>query len=292
MRIRGHDELNYADDPFVPVPLPEPVHAKEGTFQLGKAHLWYWDTGGGGEPLVMLHAAAGSGLLWGYQQPAFAQAGYRVIGYSRRGYHGSSPIDESDPGVAVDDLHDLADFLGLDRFHLLGVGAGGAIAGDYAATHAHRLSSLVICGNPGGQNAGPIVELQGRIRPQAWHALPAWARELSPGYCAANPAGQQKWIELNAISLVDSSHHEDLYRTQQKARNRVDAEALRKLSMPVMLMTGTADVYTPPAILRMVVPHIEKCEWLIAAEAGHSICWERPDLFNRVVLDFLGRQRR
>ena len=41
---------------------------------------------GGGQPIVLLHPATGSGLIWAYQQPAFVKAGYRVIAYSRRGY--------------------------------------------------------------------------------------------------------------------------------------------------------------------------------------------------------------
>src|SRR5882672_11542467 len=82
------------------VPLPAPVPAKEALAALPDTRLWYWDTGGDGTPVVLVHPATGSGLIWGYQQPAFAKAGYRVIGYSRRSYYGSDPLPKESPGVA------------------------------------------------------------------------------------------------------------------------------------------------------------------------------------------------
>src|SRR6516164_6051885 len=92
-------------DPLVPVPIPQQVPVTEGIAQLADTRLWFWDTGGTGEPIVLLHPASGSGLIWGYQQPAFAKAGYRVISYSRRGYYGSAPVDRAKPGSGSEDLH-------------------------------------------------------------------------------------------------------------------------------------------------------------------------------------------
>src|SRR5215218_3654543 len=70
--------------PIVVTPIPTQVPAKEGVAEIPDTRLWYWDTGGDGAPIVLLHPATGSGLIWGYQQPVLAKAGYRVIAYSRR----------------------------------------------------------------------------------------------------------------------------------------------------------------------------------------------------------------
>ena len=83
--------LRPAADPYKPVPIPAQVAAKEGLAQLADTRLFYWDTGGDGQPIVLMHPASGSALIWGYQQPVFAKAGYRVIAYSRRGHNGSDP---------------------------------------------------------------------------------------------------------------------------------------------------------------------------------------------------------
>src|SRR6476659_2227405 len=141
-------------DPMGPVPIPEQVPAKEGMAALPDTNLGYWDTGGTGEPVVFLHPASGSALIWGYQQPVFAKAGYRVIAYSRRGYYNSQPIERAHPGTGSQDLHQLADFLGLGKFHLVASAAGGSIASDYAFSHPDRLSSLTISSNQFGVTDG------------------------------------------------------------------------------------------------------------------------------------------
>src|SRR5712671_3578374 len=99
--------------PIVVTPIPAQVPAKEGFADIPDTRLWYWDTGGTGTPIVLLHPATGSGLIWGYQQPVFAKAGYRVIGYSRRGYYNSQPIERAHPGIGSEDLQHLAEFLGI-----------------------------------------------------------------------------------------------------------------------------------------------------------------------------------
>src|SRR5689334_2847076 len=85
-------------DPMVPVALPAQVPARQGMAVLSGTRLGYWDTGGDGAPIVLLHPATGSAMIWGYQQPVFAKAGYRVIAYSRRGHDNSEPVPRENPG--------------------------------------------------------------------------------------------------------------------------------------------------------------------------------------------------
>ena len=59
--------------------------------------------------------------------------------------------------------------------------------------------------------------------------------------------------------------------------------------MPTLLVTGTADLVTPPSIMRMIARHVPNNELVIIPEAGHSPYWEQPEIFNRAVLDFIGR---
>jgi pimeloyl-ACP methyl ester carboxylesterase len=54
-------------------------------------------------------------------------------------------------------------------------------------------------------------------------------------------------------------------------------------------MTGAADLITPPAIMRLVRDAIPGAQMVVAEETGHSLYWERPDLFNSAVLEFLAR---
>jgi pimeloyl-ACP methyl ester carboxylesterase len=73
-------------------------------------------------------------------------------------------------------------------------------------------------------------------------------------------------------------------------RELVITEAtLKRLPLPTLLITGEADLYSPPALIRMVAAQIPNSEVAIVREAGHSSYWEQPEAFNRAALDFLAR---
>jgi pimeloyl-ACP methyl ester carboxylesterase len=270
------------DDPMIPVPIPEQVPAKEGMAELPSTRLGYWDTGGAGEPIVLLHPASGSALIWLYQQPVFARAGYRVIAYSRRNYYNSDLAPADNPGIASEDLQNLIEFLRLEKFHLVSSAAGGSVAADYALSHPERLLSLTVSSNNLAAANGYIAEAAAKIRTKEWDDLPRWFRELGPSYRAANPAGVQKWIELNHKSETGKG-------ARQKLVNVVSPEKLETLRVRTLLMTGAADMFTSPSIMRMIARHVPDNEVVIAPECGHSIYWEQPEFFNRTVLGFIGR---
>src|SRR5712692_8959869 len=163
-----------------PIPIPAQVPAKDGVAQIPDTHLWYWDTGGSGAPIVLLHPATGSALIWDYQQPVLAKAGYRVIAYSRRGYYNSAPFDRNNPGIGSEDLRHLADVLGLGRFHVVASAAGGSIASDFAFSYQDRLLSLTISSNSFGVRDGEIAKAAAFIRPEGWEKMPAEIHELGP----------------------------------------------------------------------------------------------------------------
>jgi pimeloyl-ACP methyl ester carboxylesterase len=273
------------DDPMVPVPIPEQMPAKEGMADLPGARLGYWDTGGAGEPIVLLHPASGSALVWLYQQPVFAKAGYRVIAYSRRNYYNSDLAPDNDPGTASADLQNLAEFLRLDKFHLVSSAAGGSVAADYALSYPQRLLSLTVSSNNLAAANGYIAEAAAKIRIKEWDELPRWFRELGPSYRGANPAGVAKWTELNHISETGKG-------ARQKLANVVTPEKLGTLKVRTLLMTGAADMFTPPSITRLIARHVPDNEVVIVPECGHSPYWEQPDFFNRTVLGFIGRRTR
>jgi pimeloyl-ACP methyl ester carboxylesterase len=271
-----------ARDPSAPLALPEPIQAKDGLAVLPDTRLWYWDTGGDGQAIVLVHPATGSALIWGYQQPVFAKAGYRVIGYSRRSYYNSDPVVADHPGIASEDLDHLADYLGLKKFHLVGSAAGGGIAADYAVSHPDRLLSLVIASNPSGLSKGPIAELYESLRPKEFPGLPPDFRELGPSYRAANPAGAKLWLELEDKAVISRPF-------RQPAANQITEATLNRLQAPTLLISGEADLASPPGLIRKVAAQIPSAELVTIPEAGHSTYWERPDIFNRAVLDFIGR---
>jgi len=272
-------------EPLTALPIPEQMPAQASLAKIPGGKLGYWDTGGSGEPMVLLHPASGSALIWLYQQPVFATAGYRVIAYSRRNYYNSDSAPADNPGSASGDLEELVNLLRLEKFHVVSSAAGGSVAADYALSHPQRLLSLTVSSNNLAAAQGYIADAAARMKLDAWDELPRWYRELGPSYRAINPAGVAKWTEINEVSETGRG-------ARQKLVNVVTPEKLETLRVPTLLMTGSADMFTPPSVQRLIARHISDNELFVAPECGHSIYWERPDLFNRTVLDFIARHGR
>lgn len=276
-----------AEDPgLVPTPMPEQVPAKEGMAQLTDVKLWYWDTGGKGAPIVLFHPFTGSGRVWSYQQPVFAKAGYRVIGYSRRGYQNSETGSKDRPGTASGDLHELLNVLGIDKFHAVASAGGAFVAADYAISHPERLQSLVLACSILGAQGGEFTKMSSGLRVQGFENLPEYFRELSPSYRAADSEGTQRWRELQEASANPGE------RVQQPYANKITLEKLEEFKTPTLLIAGGADLIAPPPIVRLFAKHIPKSELVVLPECGHSAYWERPALFNQAVLNFLRKHKK
>ena len=216
---------------------------------------------------MFLHAGSGSSEMWENQIPAFTALGYRFIAYDRR-----------TEGSPVEDLEALAAHLLLDRFHLVGTAAGGIVAVDYALSHPDKLITLVVANSIVGVQDDDYVELSRRLRPAPeFPALPAEVRELGPSYRAANPEGTKRWTEL--------ARHV----TSLPPKNRITWAALETIKTPTLLLTGDADLYMPPSVLRLFAARFPNCESVVIPECGHSAFWEQPERFNQLILDFVAK---
>ena len=254
-------------------------------------HIYYLYTFGSGPIVVFLHAASGNSSLWEKQISQFNEHGYRIIAYDRVG-HGRSTGSSEPASSETSELEQLLNFLGIDRFHLVGVAAGGGIALQYILGHPQRVLSLVLANSIGNVQDPEYIALGQRLRPPAFHDLPLEIRELGPSYRAACPAGVQRWLDLSKQGQSLQERGATIPSPIVSAsvgtgESHVTFAALETLSIPVLLMTGDADLFTPPSVLRLFKQHIKTAEIAIVPESGHASYWENPEFFNRTVLNFL-----
>lgn len=246
--------------------------------------LWYEDTGGTGEPVVFLHAATGTCESWIHQVPSFSAAGYRCIAYDRRTW-GRSKATESahQPGFAGDDLHELLESLSVERVHLVGTAAGAIPALDYALSHPEQVRSLVAANTIGGVQDKAYLEVQHRLRPPEIQNLPAELREVGPSYRGTDPEGTKRWLEIELASRPYG------IAPVQPLREHITYGRLQTMKVPTLVLSGEADLLSPPALMRMLAAHIPTSRFVSLPEVGHAGFWERPQVWNGLVLEFIGR---
>ena len=269
---------------WLPVPIPAQAPVGEGLVEVPGSRLYYWDTGGCGHPVILLHAGTQSAAGWPYQQPVLAQAGYRVIAYSRRGYYRSDAGDPDNPGVGAEDLHHLIEHLKLSTVDLVAAAQGGFFALDYVLAYPSRVRSIAVVSSLMGISEADYQAVNARLRPEFFATLPHDFQELSPSYRAGNPEGLAAWHALDMQAMPGK-------RVTPRRTQPLTWARLESIEHPTLLLTGDSDLYTPPSLLRMQARHMPHAEVHVVAEAGHSPYWEQPVAFNAILLAFLARQK-
>jgi pimeloyl-ACP methyl ester carboxylesterase len=267
-------------------PIPEWAPYREGVAHVNGIDLYYRDSGGRGHPLVLLHPATGSALIWAYQQAPFVAAGYRVITYSRRGHFGSAPCDALDGGCPSQDLSALVNFLAVDTFAILASAAGCAVALDFAIGHSERLSGLILSGGSfGNVDDTDRAQASADLRPSGFDEMPATFRELSPSYRAANVPGAKAWAALEQQAVTGN-------RMGTRSAHRITWETIGLVRAPTLFIAGGADLWSPPPLMRPVAEAILESKMIIMSDVGHSAYWEQPSHFNGIILRFLAEKNR
>ena len=274
--------------PFVAPPLPPPLTAPAAIARLAGVDLWYWDTGGPGPVVVLQHAMTGSGHVWGYQQQVFARAGYRVIGYSRRGYRESSAGDPNKPGTAVEDLRMLLDHLKIERCHVVGTAGGGLVSGGFGLHYPGRTLTITIACSMLTLTEPKVLELLSLRGEPFSGTLPHHFTELSPSYRALCKEGVALWKDLAHKARAEQGN---VLPAQPYGGPETLAD-IGRIGVPTLLIYGDADLGCCPPMGRLFHKAIPNSEFVVFTETGHSAYWERPAEFNAVVLDFMKRRTR
>ena len=165
---------------------------------------------------------------------------------------------------------------------MLGVAGGGFAALDYAAWHPEHVRSLIIGGSTGDINDREIADFIARIEIPEIRKQPAAYLEVAPSYRGGNPDGLARWNEINAHSRQGDA-------PSQPLRTPNTYEKIGTIPAPTLIIAADADLLAPPAMMRLWAPHMKSYEWAMMQDAGHAMAWEQPEVFNKLVLDFLAK---
>ena len=265
-------------------PLPGTSMPLGHTVAVPGAKLFIYDTGGRGVPVVLLHENTGTSVNWENQFGPLVRAGYRVIAFDRRGWGGSVPDASSgpQPGSIAGDLEALAETLKLSKFDLVGVAGGGFAALEYLAWHPERVRGAVIAASTGAITDPEVADFFKRIDVPSLESGPPSVLEVGASYRGGNPQGTERWEAIQAAAQQKGVAAQPLRTPNTYAK-------LATITTPVLVINADADLLAPPGLMRLWAAHLKHHEWAVIDDAGHSVAWEQPAEFNRLVLAFLRR---
>jgi pimeloyl-ACP methyl ester carboxylesterase len=255
--------------------------------------LWR-DVRGEGPPVVLLHAGLADSRLWEPQLRSFPQS-HSVLRVDLPGF-GNSPL-ETNPVSFRGAVRDAMDAEGIDRAALVGVSLGGNTALELALESPERVSALVLVG-PG------LPDHEWSEEVTAFFADEEAALERGD-LDAAVDANLRMWLAGPRRSLDDmdpamrelvGEMQRQVFR-QQKGHDDVRmlrleppaSERLGDVNVPTLVLTGDDDVPDIHGIADRLAAGISGAERATIAGAAHLPSLDRPEEFDRIVLDFLAR---
>jgi pimeloyl-ACP methyl ester carboxylesterase len=253
----------------------------------------YYEVAGEGPAIVFAHGLGGNHLSWWQQMAHFAPR-YTCVTFAHRGFMPSTPVPGTTaPDAYADDLAALVDALGLRDVRLVAQSMGGWTCLEYALRHPANVRALVMASTSGTVD---FRQLDGEAAAGvgAWlERVPAVLADLDArGILAAHgermareqPAAAMLYRHISQLSPAD-------FRAAVRARifqmrTRPPAE-LARLQVPVLFLTGAEDCVFPAAAGPGLAAQAPKGRAVNVERAGHSVYFERPGQFNRIVGEFL-----
>ena len=232
--------------------------------------------------------------------------GYRVIGFAHRGHDGSeAPIDPAHATIqaCARDVIALLDHLGIDRAVVAGLSLGVQISFETYRRYPERILGLMAFTgpyeNPLGTfygltvpdvvwraSMGNLVRYIPRLTNRIWHGifyLPVIhpVATLLRSTAASGPL-MQPFYDHQTIVDVPTGLRLALAAIEHSAR-----DVLPTIGVPVMVVAGGRDTFTPAKLSRVMRDEISDVDFLEVPEGTHTTLLEAPDVVNPRVLSFL-----
>jgi len=255
----------------------------DGTCETKDVRVHYVRTGGGGQPVVLLHGLMGSGLCWSPLARAL-EGEFDVVMPDARGHGGTSAPEF---GYSYDEL--AGDVLGLVRALQLSrpVFIGHSMGGMTAAVAAQRsggnLRGLVLV-DPTFISPNRQQEVwESDVADQHRHALCLSKSELVAEARARHPHRSAEIIDLQVEARLNTC----LSALGVLAPPNPDFRAvIHAIEVPTLLLVGDSPVVSID--LAVELRHINP---LVSVEqipnAGHGLPFDQPEHLGRAVAAFL-----
>ena len=277
---------------------------------------------GAGErmPVAFVNGWTCSDAYWVGIGPGVMNAGHRAVFIDTRG-HGESGLPRS-PGLAAShlrredveprrlafDVIEVLDDAGIDRAVLAGHSMGVQTIVECYRQAPDRVAGLVpIAGtfeNPVKSFADlavldrlyPVAEVLFRVLP--FEALRPFIRRT------ANPNVGHRAVQLLKVggpkvteehlaphmAQIGDVNFSVLFKMMSELRRHQAVDLLPTIDVPVLVLAGRKDLFTPPSVQQTMADLIPGSEIVWFEEAGHMLPIEEPDAIVAALNDFLDRR--
>jgi len=245
---------------------------------------------GKGYPLVLIMGYSATMDMWDPRVLTKLARNYQVIIFDNRGMGSSTASDkEFNIGLFAEDTAGLLGALNIKKANVLGFSMGTNIALEFTLRYPEMVNKLILYAGDcaGKESVQPdeatmkqLIDTSGTpsernkrmiklIFPEKWLKDNPDPRKYVP-----------KLTETTSPRIID--RQTKAMTTWEGCYNR-----LNNLTLPVLLITGTEDVLTPPQNSLILADRIPLTRLVQIKGAGHGLMYQEPEKFSKAILTFL-----
>jgi len=230
---------------------------KAGNYVTANGIKLYYEIYGSGTPLVLLHGNGGS-IAGNKVRIADYRNKYKVIAIDNRAQGKSGDNgQELTYDLMADDINKVLEQIGIDSAYIWGQSDGGIIGLLLAMKHPDKVKKLAVWG----------VNTQANEQ--------AFSPKIYESIVTASKKGKTaKDRQLNKL-MVDYPN--------------IPFADLKAIKAPVLVMSGDKDAINIDHTIN-IFQHIPNSQLFVMPKASHFGAYEKPGLFNLVVLEFFSTQ--
>jgi len=256
----------------------------------------YYEVAGEGPAVVLGHAGIADCRMWDPQMAPFSER-YRVIRYDVRGFGRSSrPESEWSPHA---DLSALLTHVGVERAAVIGVSMSGGIAIDFALAYPQMVWALVPVGAGLDGFDWSRDEALKRFGEEEKAELAAGKIE------SAVELNVRMWVDgpSRRADKVDAVVREKVREMQRAIFEKGEPSGqplpleplaitrLEEIKAPTLALVGDKDLSAILEITDLIADRVPGARKAVIRNTAHVPSMERPEEFNRLVLEFLDSVR-
>lgn len=252
-----------------------PYGSNNGKYQTVNGIKLYYEEYGKGTPLLLIHGGLSSIKDVGMLIPELSKK-FRVIAVDCPGYGRSEQADTLSYQLMVDYFSKMIDLLKLDSVYVVGYSDGGNIAILLAADRSDKVkkaAAFAAASNTAG------------YYPEATAGLAQLNTETVENYF-------KWWLEPHLKLSPQKDKWKKFITDFSKMCSTpviVPDEKLSKIKSRVLIIQGDNDIVKPEHALQLYKA-IKGSQLCIVPAASHFILYERPELFNLIVTEFLTKE--
>jgi 3-oxoadipate enol-lactonase len=239
---------------------------------------------GAGRPVLLLHPVGLDGAWWSTYVECLAER-YHVIAVDMPGHGRSSSIHA--PITLGEIARGVAAVLQAETdrpAHVIGVSMGGMVAQHLALQWPQGVASLVLCATTGtfADDLRPLLRERGTAAREGMGAVVGATLERW-----FSPRGRTAPIGRRCAQTLAANDPASWAASWAAISELETLERLGDLRIPALVITGEADITTPPAASAALAAALPDARLEIVPDAWHMGVFEEPQSFLNAFTRFL-----